>query len=260
MLHVNSKKLQKEYLLTRILARTLLARYTGGMVDPCSLKFVRSKFGKPQVIWPTQAYNGETWHPPQLSFNLSHTQSLIACAITSGSQVGVDVEERGRALNTDVLAFARRKFSEVEAVRLEQFTDLEERRHHFLQIWTLKEAYLKALGKGIRGSTLKDIAFHFEATSAVYDLLEKATGIPAHEQAFSIRLEILNSLQLYSDTWQFLLLQPTDVHYMSICVERDVSFHQGPGDIHGLRMQIMKTTPLENDEALCNSLALGLST
>lgn len=229
------------------------------MVDPKCLKFERSKFGKPQVIWPTHAQNGETLHPPQLCFNLSHTQSLIACAITNGSQVGIDVEEQGRILSSDALAFARRKFSEEEAVGLEQITDPVERNRRFLQLWTLKEAYLKALGKGVSGTTLKDITFHFSVTSATRNLVEKATGVRPHEQVFLIRPEIQNLLQRYPNTWQCLLLQPTDVHYASVCVERIDSFDKGSGDTDGLHVQIMKTIPFVNDEPLDNARVLGLS-
>ena len=39
---------------------------------------------------------------PDLRFNLSHTDGLIACAVTIGREVGVDVEHVGRHLLHDV--------------------------------------------------------------------------------------------------------------------------------------------------------------
>lgn len=255
-----SKKVQKEHLLTRILARTLLARYTGEQVDPSALKFERSSFGKPEIVWPSHTASGQLWHPPKISFNLSHTQSLIACVITGGLQVGIDVEEKERETHTNLVTFARRKFSKMEALRLEQLDNLEMRKNHFLQLWTLKESYGKALGKGIAGTTLRDIAFHFEELSATPDFLEKVTGIQAHEQVFSIRLEILNSLQADSKSWQFVLLQPTDAHYASVCVQQSGSFEQDSKEMQPLHLQIMKTIPLVKDEPLFDALALGLST
>lgn len=40
-----------------------------------------------QVIWPKFNTRGELWRPPNLCFNISHTESLIACGVTLGSAV-----------------------------------------------------------------------------------------------------------------------------------------------------------------------------
>jgi hypothetical protein len=58
-----------------------------GMVDPASLRFSTNKFGKPKVIWPSQVEDNKSWRPHSLCFNLSHTQSLLACAVTINSEV-----------------------------------------------------------------------------------------------------------------------------------------------------------------------------
>eukprot|EP00249_Psilotum_nudum_P009398 c21908_g1_i2 orf=226-969(+) len=182
ILKEKTEKLQKERLLTRILARTLLSRYTGGLVKPSSLKFEKNTYGKPEVSWPKTTISGERWPLPKLHFNLSNTRSLIGCCITNNSLVGIDIEEKARALRRDPLAFARCKFSQAEAEWLEQFSDIDERHHYFMKLWTLKEAYLKALGNGIGGTSLRDVAFHLRASPAMQILLEKATLLPACEQ------------------------------------------------------------------------------
>jgi 4'-phosphopantetheinyl transferase len=75
-----------------------------------------------------------------LSFNISHTRGLVACAAAWGFDVGVDVECTDR----DVDAVTMRSVltpSELELV--------EAGRSSFFDFWTLKEAYLKACGAGL---------------------------------------------------------------------------------------------------------------
>ena len=52
--------------------------------------------------------------------------------------MGLDVENRCRETHTDLVRFARRRFSQMEAVRLEQMDDFEAQKNHFLELWTLK--------------------------------------------------------------------------------------------------------------------------
>lgn len=52
--------------------------------------------------------------------------------------MGLDVENRHRQTHTDLVRFARRRFSHKEAVRLEQFDDVNAQKNHFLELWTLK--------------------------------------------------------------------------------------------------------------------------
>lgn len=153
---MKEKQLQKQALLARVLVRTSLARYTDGKINPNSLKFKNNTFGKPEVIWPSEKHNGNEWKPPPLCFNLAHTSSLIACGVTTKSSVGIDVEEKGRRMSNNILKFARRYFSLPEIAWLEGFPDPEKQRRKFVQLWTLKEAYVKALGRGISGAPLKD--------------------------------------------------------------------------------------------------------
>src|SRR5581483_2668049 len=92
-----------EYRLTRALARTVLARYTGR--DPKALRFVGDRYGRPALDLQTD-----------LSFNLSNTQGLIVCAVTRGRQIGVDVEWVDHpALTLDI---ADQYFSKVELAEL----------------------------------------------------------------------------------------------------------------------------------------------
>ena len=93
---------------------------------------------------------------PGLHFNIAHTDGVVVMAVCRHAGVGVDVEKLGRA----PLAVAERYFSPAEAAQLRALpSDAQPRR--FLQLWTLKEAYLKAIGTGLAGG-LGRMSFIFE--------------------------------------------------------------------------------------------------
>jgi len=81
-----------------------------------------------------------------LDFSLSHsgTEALVGI-VEGGGQIGVDLEARG--LPADWRALAERHFTADERRWLLALPPTEQG-FRFLQIWTRKEAYLKAIGKG----------------------------------------------------------------------------------------------------------------
>ncbi|XP_050122931.1 uncharacterized protein LOC126600393 [Malus sylvestris] len=135
----------------------LLSSETNHRVDPRSLNFKKNSHGKPEVEWK----NADGWQPPPLHFNLSHTSSLIACGVTVDSPIGIDVEDKQRKLKKEILAFARRYFSSHEVEHLSSISDIEIQRQQFTTLWTLKEAYVKALGKGFSASPFKTFTIRF---------------------------------------------------------------------------------------------------
>jgi 4'-phosphopantetheinyl transferase len=123
-----------EFLAARLLARFLLSFYIEK--EPHDLKFYVHE-GKPFVA-------GSPFR-----FNLSHTAGLIACSL-SLREVGIDVErmETGSKTERPWALLAKRFFSPEEQDYL--FSFLEASRHQiFYQIFTMKEAYAKALGQGL---------------------------------------------------------------------------------------------------------------
>ncbi len=81
-----------------------------------------------------------------VSFNLSHTRGCVACAVAAGVPVGVDVERIDQATST--LEAAARYFSPCEVAHLGSLPD-SIGPTRFVELWTLKEAYLKAIGMGL---------------------------------------------------------------------------------------------------------------
>lgn len=83
---------------------------------------------------------------PGLRFNLSHGASQALFAFSPGAELGVDLEEvRPRQ---DALDLARHFFTPQEQGWLKGMAAIE-RDRAFARLWTLKEAYLKALGLGL---------------------------------------------------------------------------------------------------------------
>jgi 4'-phosphopantetheinyl transferase len=83
---------------------------------------------------------------PWLDFNLSHAGSHMALAFARNQALGIDIEDCSRKLSVEALS--ERFFSASEATALARMVP-EGRKAAFLQLWTHKEAVLKALGEGL---------------------------------------------------------------------------------------------------------------
>jgi len=98
-----------------------------------------------------------------LTFNLSHTHGLVACAIARDTSVGVDVESIERV--TGEHEIAQRFFSPIECRSLDACEPALYRRR-FIELWTLKESYLKGIGTGL-SHPLHTFSFIFDANGGV---------------------------------------------------------------------------------------------
>jgi 4'-phosphopantetheinyl transferase len=137
-----------DFAAAHALLRTQLSLYAD--VAPASWAFNALPDGKP-FIDSSSGHVG-------LTFNLSHTPGLVACAIGRGREVGIDVESVDRAL--DGRTIATRYFSQVESDWVNA-CDARERAIRFIELWTLKEAYIKAIGRGL-SHPLHTFGFRFE--------------------------------------------------------------------------------------------------
>ncbi len=81
----------------------------------------------------------------RLEFNLAHSGGLALLAVTGRYPVGVDVEHL-RPIEMD--SIAGRYFAPDEQALLHPLSG-ESRRTGFFQVWTRKEAYMKATGVGL---------------------------------------------------------------------------------------------------------------
>lgn len=134
------------FALAHILLRKTLSRYAP--IAPADWHFVRGPYGKPELAEDQLAST-------RLRFSLSHSDDLAVCAITHGQAVGVDTEPLARDINPDELADM--VLTEAEQQELAGTTG-KARNRHFLRVWTLKEAYVKAIGLGL-SFPLRDCSF-----------------------------------------------------------------------------------------------------
>jgi len=137
-----SAKRRVEWLAGRALLRSCLAHYTGR--DPMTLVWQYSEEGKPQLA-------------DAPAFNLSHGSDWIGCAVGNVQMLGIDIDCHDR--NNSIADIAERYFHPAEREWIASAGDDATMRARFFNQWTLKEAYIKALGATINSVRLHDIAF-----------------------------------------------------------------------------------------------------
>lgn len=128
---------RERFLLTRGLLRHTLSRYHPS-VNPEQWRFTYNEFGKPSI--------GRQHGPIPLRFNISHSHNMIIIAVANSISIGVDVEWINTQAASESLAeyaLSAAEFSELKSKRIRPFAE------RFFEFWTLKEAYIKACGKGL---------------------------------------------------------------------------------------------------------------
>jgi 4'-phosphopantetheinyl transferase len=159
---------RRDFTIAHDLLRRSLSRYAP--VQPDAWEFAANAYGKPQLV------NGA------LSFSLSHTRGLVACAVAARMPIGIDVESVSRGADPQI---ADRFFSAWEAAMLHECPE-DRRRVRFIELWTLKEAFLKALGLGLSRSL----------ASVSFDVGVDGTIVCSSDEAAEVR------------EFQFALLEP----------------------------------------------------
>ncbi len=128
-------KLRDHFVVARGTLRGLLSRYLG--IDPAEIALAYGPLGKPALAKPADS---------PIHFNLSHSGDVALYAFSLSREVGVDVERHRPAEKIE--GIANRFYSPRECAALAALPE-EERRLLFFRYWTIKEAYLKARGKGL---------------------------------------------------------------------------------------------------------------
>lgn len=123
---------RRRFMAARGILRVLLGQYLDTL--PLEIDISYSDYNKPQL--PTKT----------IEFNISHSEEFGLFAFCLGAEIGVDLE-RIRPIN-DAEGIASRFFSEGEYQRLQELP-LDKRNEAFFACWTLKEAFIKAVGEGL---------------------------------------------------------------------------------------------------------------
>jgi 4'-phosphopantetheinyl transferase len=124
---------RRHFIVARGFLRSVVARYL--KTQPESLRFSYGAYGKPGLA-----------SEHVLRFNLSHSHEVALLAVGLKAELGVDVEHIRADFASEEIA--RRFFSRAE---VDVFNALpkEEQVAAFFRCWTRKEAYIKAIGKGL---------------------------------------------------------------------------------------------------------------
>lgn len=152
------ERLRRRDLITRGLARSTLSELAG--CSPEELVFEKSALERPHLVSPRLA---------GFDFNLAHSEERVVLAAARGLRVGVDIEHRTRRV--DHRNVAERFFSAYEQRALSALNDeadegqVSARRRRFLELWVLKEAWMKADGRGISAG-LNEVIFDLDAGDA----------------------------------------------------------------------------------------------
>jgi 4'-phosphopantetheinyl transferase len=169
------------FLLGRVMARTLVGRALDRRPDEWPWR--EGSRGRPEIDLPDVS----------LSFNVAHSGGIVVCAVAREAEVGIDIEDRGRArLDRDLVD---RYCSPAEIADIASQPH-EGWRDQFLKYWTLKEAYLKARGLGI-AVHLSDLSFDLSA--------------PDH-----VTVAFLNSLAGSDPAWAFDLRDLGADHFVAL--------------------------------------------
>jgi 4'-phosphopantetheinyl transferase len=152
------EKHRAEYALSHAMLRLVLSEY--GPVKPEEWQFLTGEWGKPEIAGPVM--------DTPLWFNLSHTDGFVACVAGRVRQLGVDVENMNRM--TSCGEIAKHSFAAAEYEYLKSLPPGRQR-EAFFRIWTLKEAYIKAEGKGL-SIPLDSFHFRFSAGNPIEVTLE----------------------------------------------------------------------------------------
>jgi 4'-phosphopantetheinyl transferase len=116
----------------KIVARAKLRQILSGYLDrsPPEIEISTGLQGKPQVAG--------------IEFNLSHSGDLVVYAV-SDRPVGIDIE---RIRSMDLSGIIQRFFAPSEFAAWQKLPPSEQEAA-FFRTWTIKEAYLKAIGTGL---------------------------------------------------------------------------------------------------------------
>ena len=130
------EKDRRAFTVSRGFLRHVLGSYL--KTTPDAVRFSYGPYGKP-------ALDGEHKNS-SLRFNMSHSHGVGLVAVSDGREVGVDVEHvRADFANEEI---ARRFFSPREVAAFNALPNTEQVAA-FFRCWTRKEAYIKAIGRGL---------------------------------------------------------------------------------------------------------------
>lgn len=132
-------ELRSRFITCRATLRQILADICG--LAPSDVQFEYGTHGKPAL-----AFDCLPSSIPRIEFSVSHSGQLALLAFALDVSVGIDVEEFN--FRVKILDLATRFFAQAEVDELRSLPD-QLQLPGFYRGWTCKEAYIKAMGRGM---------------------------------------------------------------------------------------------------------------
>ncbi|OFY84874.1 MAG: hypothetical protein A3F72_17990 [Bacteroidetes bacterium RIFCSPLOWO2_12_FULL_35_15] len=145
---------QKSFIISQGALRLLLSDYLN--IDAPKIQISKHSKGKPFTIDDTD-----------LCFNISNSGGYVVYAFSRAGEVGIDIEKIRTLPDLDELI--EKNFSAKEKTFISKNKAEKEKR--FFKFWTVKEAYLKAIGEGMRLSP-DNLEFTFENNNYELDAIK----------------------------------------------------------------------------------------
>lgn len=145
---VRDENVAKKRLYVGAFLQYVLSKETGIPVE--QLRYAYNEWGKPELDMESMPDNVrsdvvEKDTITNLCFNLSHSGDYVVLAVAN-SPVGIDIEHKSK----NYLSLAKRFFCKEEYEDIFAQMGEREQKRRFLEYWTMKEAYIKYVGEGLR--------------------------------------------------------------------------------------------------------------
>jgi 4'-phosphopantetheinyl transferase len=134
------EKDKNRYIVARASLKKILSLYL--KIPTNEIEFEYNEYGKPALLQELNSFS--------IQFNISHSHELILLAFTLHHKIGVDIEYKKQLADLDSIAktvFSHTEYSYWQKVAVENKLNL------FYQLWTYKEALIKALSFGFSYDT-----------------------------------------------------------------------------------------------------------
>ncbi len=162
---------RNRFITRRGIIRCLLSRFIH--CAPEQVLFEYSEYGKPRLV--------EQTNPGCVVFNLSHSNGKALFTVARHDLLGIDIEFMRD--DRDLLSIAAAVFSSHE---LQQLCALPEnqQKEAFFACWTRKEAFIKAIGKGL-SFPLKD--FDVSLAPGERAKILRVEGLPEEKLSWQLK-------------------------------------------------------------------------
>lgn len=189
-----------DYVISHALLRSLMS--SGTDIPPSAWQMTVDARGKPSARAP-----GGVEVP---FFSLTHARGLVACALSSSARIGIDVEAMNRA--PDLIELQEQILSKDERNATTLMTDSQQ---FLLQLWTVKEAYSKAIGLGL--------ALPFPSVTV---------ELSGHQPTL-----------IAPGSWHCMSFAATDEFVTALVFEAGKSLNSGPPNVHLQRISALPRDP-----------------